>query len=82
MLKLCDNDLAPKRGEKGNDPAYKYDYIYRTIIDNLNALTERAKLDLCGDETTYSHMGFGEPGSGLVARIMGKPGISKGGQMF
>jgi hypothetical protein len=80
-LKLCDNDLAPKRGEKGYDPAYKYDYIYRTIIDNLNALTERAELDLCGDETTYGHMGFGEPGSGLVARIMGKPGISKGGQI-
>jgi hypothetical protein len=44
-------------------------------------LTEQAKLDLCGDETTYGHMGFGEPGSGLVARIMGKPGISKGGQI-
>jgi hypothetical protein len=80
-IKLCDNDLAPKRGETGYDPAYKYDYIYRTIIDNLNALTERAELDLCGDETTYGHMGFGEPGSGLVARIMGKPGISKGGQI-
>ena len=80
-LKLCDNDLAPKRGEAGYDPAYKYDYIFRTIVDNLNALTLRAELDLCGDETTYGHMGFGEPGSGLVARIMGKPGISKGGQI-
>jgi hypothetical protein len=80
-IKLCDNDSAPKRGENGYDPAYKYDYIYRTIIDNLNSLTERAELDLCGDETTYGHMGFGEPGSGLVARIMGKPGISKGGQI-
>ena len=81
-IKLCGNNLAPKRGENGYDPAYKYDYIYRTIIDNLNASTLRAELDLCGDETTYSrHMGFGEPGSGLVARIMGNPGISKGGQI-
>jgi hypothetical protein len=80
-LKLCNKDLAPKRGENGYDPAYKYDYIFCTIIDNLNSLTERAELDLCGEETTYGHMGFGEPGSGLVAWIIGKPGISKGGQI-
>jgi hypothetical protein len=80
-LKLCDNESAPKRGEVGYDPAYKYDYIFRCIVDNINALTKRAELDLCGDETTYGHMGYGEPGSGLVARIMGKPGISKGGQI-
>jgi hypothetical protein len=79
--KLCDNDLAPKRGETGYDPAYTYDYIFCTIIDNLNSLTGRAELDLCGNETTYGHMGCGELGSGLVARIMGKPGISKGGQI-
>ena len=78
---MCDNNSAQKRGERGYDPAYKYDHIYRTIIDNLNAITERAELDLFGDETMYGHMGFGEPGSGLVARIMGKPGICKGGQI-
>ena len=49
-IKLCDNNLAPKRGENGYGPAYKHDYIYLTIIDNLNALTLRAELDLCGDQ--------------------------------
>jgi hypothetical protein len=36
---------------------------------------------LCGDETTWGHGCFGEAGSGLVGRIMGKPGILKGGQI-
>jgi hypothetical protein len=38
-------------------------------------------LDLHGDETTYGHMGYGEPGSGLVSRIMNKP-VSEGDQIF
>ena len=44
-------------------------------------MTPGAELNLCGDETMYSHIGFREPGSGLVAQIMGKPGISKGSQI-
>ena len=51
-IKLCNNNSAPKRGENGYDLAYKYDYTYHTIIDNLNALTLRAELDLCSDEMT------------------------------
>ena len=50
--KFCDNDLAPKRGEPGYDPAYKYDYAWKSLVHNVNALTYSADLDQCGDETT------------------------------
>lgn len=80
-LKLCDNSAAPKKGEDGYDPAYKYNFIYDTIHHNIRAVTEKASLDLCGDETSWAHQGFGEPGAGIVGRIFNKPGITKGGQI-
>ena len=80
VTKLCNNLTAKKRGQDGYNPAYKYDYIFNTIIHNVNALTLRACLDLCGDETTFGHQGFGEPDSGLLSKILGKPGITKGMQ--
>jgi hypothetical protein len=80
MYKLNNNFTAPKRNQPGYDPAYKYDMVYKTPINNVNWVTEKAGLDLCGDETTWGFGGYGEPGSGLVSRIMGKPGVTKGGQ--
>jgi hypothetical protein len=80
MYKLNNNFLAPQRNQPGYDPAYKYDMIYKTTIHNVNWVTKKAGLDQCGDETTWGFGGYGEPGSGLVARILGKPGITKGGQ--
>jgi hypothetical protein len=79
--KLCDNELAPKKGEEGYDPGYKFDYIFKCIVNNINELSYSADLDLCGDETTWAHNGFGEAGTGLLTRIMGKPGVTKGGQI-
>jgi len=81
VYKLCDNGRAKKRGEEGYNPAYKYDFIYEVLVHNVNALTKHAELDLCGDETTWGHGGYGEAGSGLVGRILGKPGVTKGGQI-
>ena len=78
IYKLCDNDLSPKKGAAGYDPAYNYDYIYKSLITNTNQMTEYAELDLCGDETTCGHGGFGEAGSGILARRMNKPGITFG----
>lgn len=79
VIKLCDNDKCPKRGEPGYDPAYKYDMIWKVMVHNVNAISAKAALDLCGDETTFGHGGFGEPGSGLWSRLTGKP-VTKGGQ--
>jgi hypothetical protein len=52
VYKMCDNDLAPKKGDADCDPAYKFDYIYKCLIHNINELTQLGDLDLCGDETT------------------------------
>jgi hypothetical protein len=78
---LCNNETAPKRGEPDYNPAYKYDMLYNVLIENLNAITEEAELDLCGDETLWGHGGFGEAGSGFIGQIINKPGVTKGGQI-
>jgi hypothetical protein len=80
VYKLCNNLTAAKKGEEGYDPAYKYDLIYKVLVHNVNAITQRCGLDMCGDETSWGHQGFGEAGTGIVGQILGKPGISKGGQ--
>ena len=78
-FKLCDNNRCPKLGERDYDPAYKYDYAYKAVIHNLNAFTYEADADLCGDETSMAHMGYGEGGgSGLNSQIYNKPGITCG----
>ena len=81
VIKLCNNSTAKKRGEEGYDPAYKFDYIWATIVHNINAITKEAELDLCGDESSYATASFGEKGLGIVGRIQNKPGVSKGGQI-
>ena len=80
VKKLCNNDVCPKKGEEGYDPTYKYDYIYKCIINNVNAISKRAELDATGDETSWSTASPGESGAGVTFRVMNKPGISKGGQ--
>jgi hypothetical protein len=72
---------APKKGQECYDPAYKYDFSYKVLCHNVNAIiTKRCDLDMCGDETSWGHQGFGESGTGIVGQILCKPGISKGGQ--
>ena len=48
----------------------------------MKSITSNAELDLCGFETTWATNYSGEQGAGLVGRIMGKPGVSKGGQIL
>lgn len=81
VIKLNNNSRDPQCGEPGYNPAYKFDMLYNVIISNTNALSKYAELDQTGDETTWGHGGFGESGSGLVGRIVGKPGVTKGGQI-
>jgi hypothetical protein len=81
VIKLCNNLSAPKKGEIGYNPAYKYDFIYKVLFHNVNALTKFAELDQTGDETTWGHGGFGEAGSGIIGRVRDKPGKTKGGQI-
>jgi len=79
VIKLNNNNSPrPKRGEPRYEPAYKYDYIWKTLVHNTNFVSLWAALLITGDETTWGFGGFGEPG--IVLRRKGKPGISKGGQ--
>ena len=79
VIKLCNNDTAPKRGNDYNQ-AYKYDKLYNVLVESLSGITEEAELDVCGNETRWGHGGFGEAGSGLIRPILNKPGITKGGK--
>jgi len=79
--KLCNNLTSPKKGEDGYDPAYKYDFIFRTLFHNVNVLSLYACPNQCGDETTFGYQGHGEHGAGLVKLIKNKPGVMKGMQI-
>ena len=78
--KLCNNNAAPKRGEEGYDPSYKYDYIYKIIVHNINMLSQRVELDITRDETNWVTVFLGESEAGITFRVHNKPGISQGGQ--
>ena len=80
VKKLCNNDTSFKRNHPQFDPTYKYDYIFKCIINNVNYLTKRGELDATIDETTFATASPGEAGSGVTFRVMGKPNVSKGGQ--
>jgi hypothetical protein len=56
MYKINLNETATKRGQPGYYPAYKCDFIYKTIIKNTIFFTTEADLDLCGDETSHGPM--------------------------
>lgn len=61
VYKLCNNNCAMKWDQPGYDRAYKYtSAIQSSDVHNMNALTARAGLDLCRDETTWAHSRFGE----------------------
>ena len=37
VIKLCNNKDVPKRGDTNYDPDYKFDLIYKAIVNNVNA---------------------------------------------
>jgi len=78
-LKLCNNDACPKRGEPEYDPSYKYDLVYKCIVNNTNAISRKADETQVIDETTWGHSGYGESGTGVTGRLRNKK-VSKGGQ--
>lgn len=78
VYKLCNNNAVPKRGQPGYDPSYKYDFIFDAIVSNCNEMTKYADDDLCADETSCAHSGYGEAGSDILTRRKGKPGLTRG----
>ena len=80
-MKLCNNKDVPKSGDTNYDPAYRFYFIYKAIINDINAIKKWDELDQSGDNTTWEHGRFDEKESSLTGCITGKPGISKGGQI-
>jgi hypothetical protein len=80
-MKLNNNQTSPKCGEEGYNPAFKFDILYDVIISNLNAITKYAEANQYGDKTTCGHGRYSKAGSRLAGWIMGKPGITQGGQI-
>ena len=81
VKKLCNNDSAIKNKDSVDyNPTYKYNYIFKCIINNVNYLSMDADIDCTIDETTFATASPGESGAGITYRIVGKPNVSKGGQ--
>ena len=68
---------VPKKGNPNFNPTYKYDYIFKCIINNVNYVTKFAKLDATIDKTTFATESPGESGAGVTFRVIGKPNVSK-----
>ena len=66
IKKLCDNDSVPKRGDYDFDPTYKYYYIFKCIINNVNYVTKYAELDATIDETTFATASAAESGTSVT----------------
>ena len=49
VMKLCNNKDAPKRGDTNYEPAYKFYFIYKAIVQNVNAITKWSDLDQSGE---------------------------------
>ena len=71
IKKLCNNDTAPKRVQANYDPTYKYDYIFKVLVHNINFLTKKVELDATIDETSFSTASPDEAGVGVMFRVMG-----------
>ncbi|KAL7528119.1 hypothetical protein ACHAXR_005384 [Thalassiosira sp. AJA248-18] len=76
VFKLNNNLAAPKRGQEGYDPCSKYDFIFKTVVHNMNNLTKQAEKDAALDESTW---GFGGYMADTGGRLKNKP-VGKGGQ--
>ena len=77
VKKLCNNKTAKNKGQGGCNPIYKFDYILKCLIHNINFLTKQSKLDIYGDDRIWATESYGEAGSGLTGIIANKPGITK-----
>ena len=73
IKKLCNNDSVPKKGDQNFDPSYKYDYIFKCIINNVNYLTKHAEFDATIDKTTFATASPGESGAGVTFRFIRSP---------
>ena len=79
------NDNTDSSAVVGNDdyrPEAKFELLWNCICNNTNALTVKAGKNCAGDESTWGFMGYGtNDGAHVIERRVGKPGVTKGGQL-
>ena len=80
-IKLNINEATTNRGKDGYKPSHKFDFIWRTLVHNVNAFTNQACLDLTGDEKIWGNQGWRERQSGMARKITNMPGVCKEGQV-
>ena len=51
--KFYNNYVAPKRGDDSDEICYKYDYMLKVTVHNIDQLSHQAKLDISGYETIW-----------------------------
>jgi hypothetical protein len=56
------------------------DMLRPSIIKNTNLFTKEANLELCGDNTSWAHGGYGESNSGIVFRVTDTPCVTRDSQ--
>ena len=69
--KLCNN--YTNGNKQKSDPSYNLEYncdlLFKALVNNINAVTKYADLDLCRDETKFLYMSHGEPDTGFLKRL-------------
>ena len=56
-IKLNINEATVKRGEDGYKPEHKFDFIWRKLVHNVNALIKEVCIDITGEKTSWGHQG-------------------------
>ena len=67
-------------GKNGYDTRYKYDYIFKTIIHDVNQLRNCVELYCTGEETNWATTSPGEASDGVNFRVLVNNSVNKGGQ--
>ena len=78
VKKFCNNDTSTVKVNDGYNPIYKFDYIWRCLIHNVNFLTKHDELDLYVDDTSLATAIYYGSGAGLTRQISNKTRITKG----
>ena len=77
--KLYINYIFGVRTSPNYNPAHKYDLIFKCLVNDCDAMRKYKDLDLCGDETTIAHNGYGEANTGLLKWLgQTNPGVTRG----
>ena len=80
VKKLRNKYTVKKRVEERYHTCYKFDRIWKFIVHNVIFLTEKADINLYGDDTIFVTALYGETGKCVTGRVKNKYRVIKLGQ--